>query len=364
MLAMSKKRKTAGFEDIENTVLDELYDALYKAGCSSMFHKAMNIFNKPFNLKQVLDGLDSRLLDIREAFAEGTTFGLVEGYIHFDDVVAMCELARSSAMRRYHSMEEDAKRELKDCKYHPDCQCRMIEQNIGFLLYLSWIESSSKEEEEEGSIVVPLSEDAIEESTAEDLMDLDEIESAMEANEERALIERFNTALFRADTITKVESEDSVGLQEGDDIDTLECLPLFPTYCFNDREYVLLNDIQHLFGLREDFALAILANWGEFDNGFVDSGPCPLAVLDTKGDNFLEKEEASLLCIQMIEEFEKFGLPSEEEFTHLQETLGISDMGLEGQSSKSDLSHMDETKSSIDLYSDFIFDMDERPQVN
>lgn len=360
---MSKKRKTPGFDEVERSVPDELFDALYKAGCSSMFHKAMIIFNKPFNLKQVLDGLDSRLLDLREAFAEGTTFGLVEGYIHFDDVVAMCELARSSAMRRYHSLEEDAKRELNECKYHPDCQCRMIEQNIGFLLYLSWIESSSKEEEEEGSIVVPVSEDAIEEAT-EDMMDLDDIHSEMEADEERALIERFNTAIFRADTITKVESEDSVGLQEGDDIDTLECLPLFPTYCFNDMEYVLLNDIQHLFDLREDFALAILANWGEFDDGFVDSGPCPLAILDTEGDNFIEKEEASLLCIQMIDEFEKFGLPNDEEFKHLQETLGISDMGLEGQSSKSALSHMDETKSSIDLYNDIIFDMDETPQVN
>ena len=44
--------------------------------------------------------------------------------------------------------------------------------------------------------------------------------------------------------------------------------------------------------------------------------------------------------------------------------INISEMGLEGQSSQADVSLMDETKSSIDLYNDYIFDLDETPEVS
>ena len=185
------------------------------------------------------------------------------------------------------------------------------------------------------------------------------------------MVEKFNTAIFRAETITKVEVDNLALKVEDDVIDPLECLPLFPTFCFNDKEYLLLNDIQHLFGLKEDFALALLALRGELDDGFVDRSPSPLAILDTRGDNFLEKQEAALVCTGMIEEYEKLGLPTEEEFRNIQERLGILDMGhedqsynIEDQSYHVDFPKMDGNKGSIDPYNESILDLDESPQVN
>ena len=52
----------------------------------------------------------------------------------------------------------------------------------------------------------------------------------------------------------------------------------------------------------EDFALAILARWGHLDNGFIDNKPCPPSILDTKGENFIDKENVALLCTSMFEE--------------------------------------------------------------
>lgn len=130
----------------------------------------------------------------------------------------------------------------------------------------------------------------------------------------------------------------------------------------NGRENILLNDIQHLFGLREYFALAILASWGELDHDFVDSSPSPLDVLDTKGDDFLDKNEAAQLCMEMIEEYEGLGITTEEEFQITQAKLGISEMGFEGHSCESSTSIVDEKKSSIDIFSEPLYELDECPQ--
>ena len=61
-------------------------------------------------------------------------------------------------------------------------------------------------------------------------MDANDIKSTIEANEEKAIVERFNTAFFMEETITKVESKSSLVPKEGDGIDRLVCLLLFPTY--------------------------------------------------------------------------------------------------------------------------------------
>ena len=85
----------------------------------------------------------------------------------------------------------------------------------------------------------------------------------------------------------------------------------------------MLNDIQYLF------ELALLSSQGDFGKGFVESTSYPLVVLDTKGEDFIEKGDATLLCTNMFEEYEKDGLPSEEEVNAIQQKLGIAKMGLE-----------------------------------
>ena len=66
----------------------------------------------------------------------------------------------------------------------------------------------------------------------------------------------------------------------------------------------------------------------------------------------------------MIEEYEKSGLPTKEEFKNIQERFCILEMGIQDDTLKTNLPKIDEAKSSIDLYNDYIFNLDESPQVN
>ena len=101
------QRKGAFFEDVGITLFDEeLYDALYKTRNSSHFHRALETFNKPFNVKHVLDGMESKIIDLLVEFLEGTIFCLVEGFIHFDNVIDMGGIAKSFTIRRYNTLDE------------------------------------------------------------------------------------------------------------------------------------------------------------------------------------------------------------------------------------------------------------------
>ena len=74
---------------------------------------------------------------------------------------------------------------------------------------------------DEGAIEDPSIEEEFEDSTTKDLMDVDDIQTTIKANEEKALVNRFNTTIFRVETITKVESKSLIILEEGDEVDPL-----------------------------------------------------------------------------------------------------------------------------------------------
>ncbi|MCO5603796.1 hypothetical protein L7F22_057948 [Adiantum nelumboides] len=78
-------------------------------------------------------------------------------------------------------------------------------------------------------------------------------------------------AKFKADNITKVEDPD---IEEGD-LDPLQCTSTFLTYKVHKKEYVLLNDIHHLFYLREDYALVILTDWASMTKDLLTTHLAP-----------------------------------------------------------------------------------------
>ena len=217
------KRKGAFLEDVSTTFDEELYDVLYKIGNSSHFHKALEIFNKPFNIRNVIDGLDSTISDLLMEFLEGTLFGQLEGYIHLDNVIVLGGITKSSAIRRYHLLDEEHKRIAKECMYHTGHQCKLVQQDIGFLLYLSlWLDSSSKEK----NIDNPSAEEEPEEYNVEQQMDVDDIETTMETIEEKAIVEKFSPSIFRTEIITKLKSINPKFLEEEND--SLACLLISP----------------------------------------------------------------------------------------------------------------------------------------
>ena len=79
-----------------------------------------------------------------------------------------------------------------------------------------------------------------------------------EEEEEKLCSEnQLDIAKFKASNILEINGPED----EDEDLDPIQFTTTFPTYTINNKDYVLLNDIQHLFDLREDYALAILAEW-------------------------------------------------------------------------------------------------------
>ena len=187
---MSKKRtaSTSGFEEVEDSIQDELFDVLYRTGNSSHFNKVLDMFKKPFHVQSLLTGFQIRLADLTDIFSESTNFGYMGGFIHFDDVLVVSGASRVSGMRRFHSLLDEVKNINGECKYHLGALCNMIEQNVGFLLYLSWLELHDNLEEK-------AIDNTTEDFAAETLMPIEkegeeeEEEHSFEANEESALVE-------------------------------------------------------------------------------------------------------------------------------------------------------------------------------
>ena len=52
-------------------------------------------------------------------FSEGIAFGQIEGYIHLDNLIVLGGITKSSAIRRYNTLDDEHRRIIKECKYHP-----------------------------------------------------------------------------------------------------------------------------------------------------------------------------------------------------------------------------------------------------
>ena len=111
-----------------------------------------DISNKPLNLKILLDGFQRKLADLIEVFAKSTTFGYINEFVHFDDLVTLSGVPRGSATRRLQSLGSGFSKIENDCRYHPSSACNMVEQNVAFLLFLSWMEIPGTEEHETDTI--------------------------------------------------------------------------------------------------------------------------------------------------------------------------------------------------------------------
>ena len=269
-------------------------------------------------------------------------------YVHLSDIVEATWANQSTASHRYTSLPVEFKRTLTECEWHRKGNCHLVQIDVGFVLYLLWIakfvdSNETKEEvkEVEGACIEP---DAEAEEEVEDFHE----------EEERKMITDFDAAKFRHDSITKIETE-----EEKEEIqDTVATLP---TYVICNKKYVLLNDIQHLFDMREDHCLGALAQWSEADEGFIDfTTPCQVERLDTEGEDFISKDMVGYHMAYMDQEYQKT-LPTEEEFEEIQRRKNIQNMGRE--KTKKPIESKKPT-GSIDLFRDNLLIEDETPMVS
>ena len=161
---------------------------------------------------------------------------------------------------------------------------------------------------------------------------------------------------FKADTISKKEVAEENVDQEIDVI-----LATLSTYYFEGKPFLLMDDIQNVFDLREDQCLGCFAQFADVDFGFVDlEDNCPLNVLDTDAINFTSKEKVGALILPLCAEYEE-GLPTEEEFNALQERLDLQKIGREQNINIEEV--QSRVQGSIDIYQGNLLDYDETPMV-
>lgn len=331
---------------MEETPNDLLFDFLLKANSTARFTEVRDMCNKPFDLSSLLSSFSSRLEDLLEVYNAHTSSHAVSSYVHYDDVVSLSSTTKSNASHRWRVLSDEFKSVDEDCQWHKQAQCHLVQKDIGLLLFFQWM--SFTEDNEVGQA-----------STAITLKDVDEEKEEFHEDEEKDTVRAFDIAEFKVDNIIKVEDQEVGTLLE--ETNPLLCIPTFPSYFVNNKYYVLLNDIQHLFDLREDYCLAMLARWGELNTGFIDYTPCQLALLDTDTENFIGKRDAGVLCTNLCLQYESHGLPSEEQISEIQLRLGIENMGIDDASYREPV----ETRPgySIDLYKETILEEDENPQV-
>ena len=108
---MSRKRKLS-FEgmqtmDIEETPDDLLFDFLMKSNNSSRFSEIREIFNNPFDLSILLNGLSSRLGDLQKIFKDHTEAHATDRFVHYDDAVGLSSTSRSNVYRKWMQISDE-----------------------------------------------------------------------------------------------------------------------------------------------------------------------------------------------------------------------------------------------------------------
>ena len=150
---------------------------------------------------------------------------------------------------------------------------------------------------------------------------VEDVEEELDGLAERNLAESFDFEAARRDSIIPV----SMSPTDEDELGDLP-VPIPPMFIINGKKYVLMTDIQHVFYLREDYCLAIIAQSLEDNDGFIDLEfdqdyfGIDSNVSDT---DFHPALEIIAKMFRDAEEYER-NLPIEEEFLARQSRLNLS----------------------------------------
>ena len=150
----------------------------------------------------------------------------------------------------------------------------------------------------------------------------------LDVENEKKVSSQLDVLIFKADTV--IQEEGRLGCEQVTQ-DSMVITSL-PNFYINGRSYILLSHIMHLYNIREDYFLAIIADGCDAARGFVNIEVEPkeeFLMLDTEtsNDNFIDSDNALALCVRKMDE-----MPpqlSDEDFEKRQEHLGIHNFGRE-----------------------------------
>lgn len=315
--------------DPDSQIVTDEYDTYYK------------MFNPQFSLSDILKQCHEyiqeehvefeRIISALELDVEGTLF------VHLSCFGSKNSSSRKVFQRRLVLLPPNDCLLISNCPHHKG-ECRIIEKNTAFLLYLQTLTNTKEESFSLGRQPSPCN-DVLE--------DVDE-------TKEKTLALSFERVSYKSTTIAEVPVKEESLLNN--DIP----IPALPSFIIENKEYILLHDIQVIFNLREDYTLRVIAQALEDEKEWVLEDP----VLGSLDCNF-DPKNALELCFNEAKQYEK-SLPTEEDFQDTQFSLNHHTQSLDELVNASEPEEPKDVlkESSIDIWTDNTMVSDENHQVN
>lgn len=266
-----------------------------------------DVYHKMFNpnfilsdvLSQCMDYLIEEVASYEDLIGNETINILGERYVHVSSFGPNKSVSRRAMERRIPSLPAYSTHVSDDCPFHRKGHCRLVEHDVGFVCYLQGLATQEAVADGDNETV-----DLRRAPTPQD----DDFEDICEDYEREEALKLDKATIKYGNVISETHVSDEA--IKNNDIP----IPCLPSFIFDGREYVLLHDIQVLFELREDYALATLAQNLEGTEWVLEDPN--LGSLQTMYD----PEKALELCFREAKEYEK-ELPTEEEFQDAQASI-------------------------------------------
>ena len=269
------------------------------------------MFNREFDLPEILTHHSEFLEEYLAEFKKLTASREVEfegvDYIHAIDLVQDRTSETARLNKKFVTLPEGAKLAILKC---PKCKhtCRLFQTHAGFLVYL-FLRAAQREDSDNESVEADL-EDPLSPQSASDP------EEEFDLQKEKEMAKDLTLSVIKT-------APTSVSVPASSQRATSLPLPVLPTYPLSGGQYLLLSDIQKSLDLREDEALAILAQRWNFNVGTEE---VPVKYKDFvardrvlgKLDECFDQGLALQLCFQEVQACKE---PTEDEFDEARERL-------------------------------------------
>ena len=343
----ANKRKSMAPTPLE--VEEALMSFVESAEAGLHYSEIVSKFNTPIPYKEIISSYKEFL---KEEMAEYE--GLVEhqrreDIVHLQDCTPNKKL--SSILYKRYSLTPEKYRPFW-CSQHSD-NCKTLSFEIGFLIYLQCVYKELPTSSSE--LIYESEEDEGEEEGNEEQRETTEVgaEEPFCPSTEEKKAESLSLLALKGDISKTAAVAGKVPIS-----DCQLQLPILPEFQIEGNRYVLLSDIQKVFSIREDYALAAIAKTTEQNEGFESDDSQEFLDLE---ENF-DPIECLTICFNKAKGHrEKGQILSDEDFEAFQRECGFDQL----EDSTNAFIERDTTdvSSSIDLYKRETFLYDETEEV-
>lgn len=352
---------------------EKLLEFLLKAGCGTeILSEAMTMFNPVFDLDILMSHLRVPLsteFQNFDDFIQGQIFNLDnKDYVHLTAVAKEAK-EKSQITKKFRKLNSNVYNKPSHllCPIHQNQPCNLVQKSLAFLFFL-YLDVDLKQGKSEDVCHASVDENVVILSELEK-DEVARLEEPFDEENEKEASSNLDVSLFKAETVL----ENNFSPPDEPITEKSMIVSTLPFFHINGKDFVLLNHIQSLFSLREDYCLGIVAEGCDVAKGFIDIEEQKkdefLALdLNTTNDSFIEANSALTLCLERVSE--EPPTLKDEDFEDRLVQLGVQNFGRESFFKQSSEGGKDvkekkvmKAHSSLDLFKESILAEDENPKV-